>query len=993
MRQLLKTITVLLLTFLLFAPIMVTAAVTKYDLEANINIAESEVTGIARIAAAAGEKLLVKMDTLAISYVKLNGKTISYYEDFGALQIVPEESGTLEISYRARFSRGSESGVPGAVDNVISSEGVSLTRAWYPDVEGLHYFSLRATLPRGYEAVSEAEDVMKVKKGGVTEFRFNFPHALDSINLIASDKYVIKKDVFRGVEVSAYFFAEDAGLADSYIEFTKKYLQLYEGLLGKFPYRRFAVAENFLPTGYSFPTFTLLGKTVVRLPFIVETSLGHEILHQWFGNYVYVDYKEGNWAEGLTTYLADHLYEERKDRGWEYRKQVLTEYRSYVTAENDFPLTGFRGRFDFSSKAVGYGKAAMVFHMLRTAVGDEAFFSALKDVVQKGAFTEASWGDLKEAFERSAGQDLSWFFQQWTDRTGLPEISIYDLKVAPDGSDYRLTFTVCQKEKAYRLTLPLTVYMRSGPVKKLLPLDSDKNSFEFNFTERPERVVFDGDYDVARQLAPDEFAPVVARLSGEKNLLIALPPENAEMYGSIIEKFDGEGVTKKAAGDIKTSEVMSSSVMILGVDNPLTGRIFGRLPREDAGLLLLVKENPFNPGKVIGIISGKSKSEVEAASGKISHYGKYGKLLFENGRNIVKQTEQTGRGIIMDTYDDAPAVEISSIRKLSDIIDRVSDKKIIYVGESHTETSHHAVQLDVITGLFRKNNKIAIGMEMFQRPFQQPLDSFIAGDTDEAVFLKSSEYFKRWIFDYNLYKAILDFARREKIPVVALNLQRKIVEKVSREGLDALTDEERKAIPVEIDFSDKAYRERLEGVFKLHKDADKKIFDYFYQSQLLWDETMAMSVDEFMSKNPGYQMVVLAGNGHLEYGSGIPVRTFRRNGNSYAIILSETDVAEGIADYVVFPKTVEGITAPKLMVMISEEKEGLKITGLPEDSVSEKAGIKKDDIILSIDGKEMKGLDDVKIYLFYKKTGDTVKVEVLRKEDEEEKKLIIDVTL
>src|SRR5208337_4444995 len=101
---------------------------------------------------------------------------------------------------------------------------------------------------------------------------------------------------------------------------------------------RFSIVENSMPVGYSMPTYTVLGQAVVRLPFIPETSLGHEILHQWFGNSVYVDYAGGNWAEGLTSFLADHLYEEEKGRGKEYRKGLLIDFASYVNDKNDFPL-------------------------------------------------------------------------------------------------------------------------------------------------------------------------------------------------------------------------------------------------------------------------------------------------------------------------------------------------------------------------------------------------------------------------------------------------------------------------------------------------------------------------------------------------------------------------------------------------------------------------------------------------------------------------------
>ena len=87
-------------------------------------------------------------------------------------------------------------------------------------------------------------------------------------------------------------------------------------------------------------------------------------------------------------------------------------------------------------------------------------------------------------------------------------------------------------------------------------------------------------------------------------------------------------------------------------------------------------------------------------------------------------------------------------------------------------------------------------MEMFQRPFQQVLDNYVGGKISERTFLKRSEYFKQWGFDYNLYKPILDFARAERIPVIALNQRREIVDKVAKNGLDSLSEEEKKDIPL-----------------------------------------------------------------------------------------------------------------------------------------------------------------------------------------------------
>ncbi len=260
----------------------------------------------------------------------------------------------------------------------------------------------------------------------------------------------------------------------------------------------------------------------------------------------------------------------------------------------------------------------------------------------------------------------------------------------------------------------------------------------------------------------------------------------------------------------------------------------------------------------------------------------------------------------MGLKHDTTAIDISSMTPVSDLIDRIANRKIIYVGEVHDVFAHHAVQLDIVKGIYRKNRKTAIGMEMFQGPFQDVLDSFIAGRISEKDFLNKSEYFKRWGLDYNLYKPILDFARTENLPVIALNLQREIVKKVSANGIGSLSDEEKKDIPEEMDFSDKEYKERLKEIFRMHEKSGIKNFDYFCQAQILWDETMSQSVYEFIQKNSEYQIVVLAGQGHLRFGSGIPKRTYRRNGFEYAVVLLDDKIEEGIADFVVFTGPVKG---------------------------------------------------------------------------------------
>ncbi|MDI6801954.1 MAG: ChaN family lipoprotein [Thermodesulfovibrionales bacterium] len=971
-----SSIRLLIIIILLFAPVIAGArqSLPEYNLNVSLDIPASKITATAKIDIHS-KNTAVHIGNLRILDVTFNKRSVPFEVQKGVLKISGFDKGSVEIKYEGIFNES---------PNVISEKGISLTGFWYPQAEGLFKYRLMAALPEGYEAVSEAEEIVKSSKNGISQFAFEFNHPVDGISLIATKRYQITKDSFNNIEIFAYFFPEDTRAAKLYLEYAKRYLAMYEKLFGKYPYKRFSIVENFLPTGLSMPTYTLLGQDVVNLPFIVETSLGHEILHQWFGNLVYIDYEKGNWAEGLTTYLSDHLYVEQKGKGWEYRKQILIDYMNYVNKENEFPVKDFSGRVDFSTRAIGYGKTAMIFHMLKNMMGADIFYGALRDIVNEKRFQRASWDDLKKSFERHYKKDLSVFFTQWIDEKGLPEINLRDVSMKRNGSRFELNFTIFQKSKVYVMDVPVIFYGQDGIRKKdFFRIDKEKNTFRVFLDNEPEKIVIDEDYDMFRMLNSEEIPPVIAGVIGEERPLIVLPASNKEAYTGIVNALKEKGGIEKEVKGIKEADIKNSALVILGNDNPLINRLYGNVVLDKAGFNIVAKKNPWNINKTIGIISVSSKAEADAAFKKIFHYGKYSELSFNNGRNAGKNIKESQRGISMTSFKPAVAIAVSAVKTLPDVIDAVSGKKIVYIGEQHDQSSHHNTQLEIIKGLYKKNKRIAIGMEMFQRPFQKTLDDYIEGRIEEREFLKKSEYFKRWGFDYNLYKPILDFARTEKIPVVALNIRREIINKVSTGGIDSLSDEEKKEIPPDMDFSDEEYKEKLKKVFGMHRNSKDRNFDYFYQSQIVWDETMAMSIDEFFKKNSDFQkngqIVVVAGGGHIEYSSGIPKRTFRKNGYPFATILMDRDIETGIADYIVFPATMEGIIAPKLMAALSDKDGIIKIENLPEDSISKKAGLEEGDIITNLDGVPVSSVDDIRIHLFYKKAGDLLKVKIIRK--------------
>jgi uncharacterized iron-regulated protein len=356
---------------------------------------------------------------------------------------------------------------------------------------------------------------------------------------------------------------------------------------------------------------------------------------------------------------------------------------------------------------------------------------------------------------------------------------------------------------------------------------------------------------------------------------------------------------------------------------------------------------------------------------------------------MAEERAAAEQGMIEDLSVIVNGVKTEDTLNLDAVAQEIKDKKVIYIGESHTNYADHVLQLEIIRKLYELKGRLIIGMEMFQRPFQKYLDQYVAKQLSEEEFLKKTEYFTRWGFDYNLYRDILQFARAHAVPVIALNLRREIIEKAAENGIDALSGKDRAELPADMNLNDQTYREYLIGIYAQHED--KKGFNNFYISQMLWDETMAHSVAEALRIYPEAQIVVLAGTGHLQHSWGIPARVQRLTHATNAVILNDSGqgVERGLADYILFSEPVPALESPKLQVMLKKEKEGVIIEKVMKDGPGEKAGLKEKDVIKAVDNRNVSDIDDIKIQFFSKKRGEAVKVKILRKKQDGKKEELV----
>lgn len=288
-------------------------------------------------------------------------------------------------------------------------------------------------------------------------------------------------------------------------------------------------------------------------------------------------------------------------------------------------------------------------------------------------------------------------------------------------------------------------------------------------------------------------------------------------------------------------------------------------------------------------------------------------------RGVTPKSVLANQGTIKELKT-APNKNLSQIQSQSsaDILQELSNAQVIYLGETHDNSADHAAKLEIIQQM-AKTKKIAIAMEMFQRPYQNILDAYIQGNISETELIEQTEYQTRWGFPWEFYAPILRFARENQIPVLALNVPSEITRQVARQGLESLTEEQKKFIPPfsEIRTDNSEYRQLIREVYDtIHQNhGSSENFEKFFLAQVLWDETMAEVIANFHQTNPDYQIIVLAGKGHIVYGYGIPSRVLRRvtaantaakNSNHFrqlSVLLSpipelEWDTNKPIADFI-----------------------------------------------------------------------------------------------
>lgn len=600
-----------------------------------------------------------------VERVTLEGKEIPFRFNGGELSApLPQGDKPLRlvIGWRATFDdkpRGDATSTEDAslgVSGVISEQRTFLGSGsgWYPEPSVLPVRRLiTISAPAPMRAVTSGHELSTENKAGVTVSRWETELPLSHLSL-AAGPFAVRQRTVDGVTLSTWLYGDDGELAGRYLDAVEGYLGYYRSLLGPYPFRQFAVVENFIPTGYGFPSYTLIGGNILRLPFILTTSLPHEFVHSWWGNGVYPDYRKGNWSEGLTTYLADYLLEERKSsaaaRAW--RMKAMTDFASLVTPESDMPLSAFRERSDSSSRAVGYGKGAMVFHLVRTCAGDDAFFKGLRRVAAEKMFAEADWDDFARAIGRESGKNLVPLMDELVSMKGGISLEARNVTTVREGSGWRVSGEIVQRPLVSPIPVTLRLETAGKPLETTVEVGNRPVHFSFTAKERPQRLLIDPESDIFRRLSPDELPPTINRLKGSRNLAAVVASSyrgDADSPRRLLRSLGRENVEPVKEEDVLPESLTGRDLIVFGAPKKpllpqlpqgfsLSGDGFtadGKVFRDPGDLLVMVTGSA---GRVAALFLPLSAEAAKKGEAKPTHYGAYSWLVFAGGENRFKGT-------------------------------------------------------------------------------------------------------------------------------------------------------------------------------------------------------------------------------------------------------------------------------------------------------------------------------------------------------------------
>jgi aminopeptidase N len=649
------------------------AALPQLELQLELDPATRHFRAVAQLAPATRTFDFTLHETLEVRAAALDGRRLKVAAagrdgPWRRWRLVLPHAGTLQLEYGGTLPALDRSldqrGVLRSMPPMAAGEGSFLPAGsgWYPQPAPRFGYKVSVSLPAAQRALVPGRLLAEqVPADGSGRYRasFEFAQPADGIDLMTGPWRVRELSMTRAdgtpVRLRTYFTPElDAmpGLADGYLEDSRRYLELYSAQIGPYPYTEFSIAASPLPTGFGMPTLTYLGAEVLKLPFIRASSLGHEVLHNWWGNGVYVDYASGNWCEGLTTFMADYAYKERESEqaARQMRLGWLRDFAA-VPAASQQPLATFRARTHGAAAALGYGKSAMLFVMLRDTIGAAAFERGLRDFWQQYRFRVASWDDLQRAFEQASGKSLASFFAQWLQRAGAPDIHITSVSSAQQDGQLRLTLALEQQQEPkaapYALRLPLEIVYVGRTETRWIDSRQPHEQLTLALDALPLGVRLDPELRVWRRLEREQLPPILRQwiIAPAPRLLIASSAADVRAAAEALARRLFENPPQPLAlPQLKALRQGSEPVLLAGLHADVDAALAqADLPPRPASLAVDGNSGSAQvwtvqaaSGAPLAVVSASDADALRALLRPLPHYGAQSWLRFDGSRLLAR---------------------------------------------------------------------------------------------------------------------------------------------------------------------------------------------------------------------------------------------------------------------------------------------------------------------------------------------------------------------
>jgi uncharacterized iron-regulated protein len=312
----------------------------------------------------------------------------------------------------------------------------------------------------------------------------------------------------------------------------------------------------------------------------------------------------------------------------------------------------------------------------------------------------------------------------------------------------------------------------------------------------------------------------------------------------------------------------------------------------------------------------------------------------------------------------------------TDVLARAAKASVVLLGESHDSAEHHRWQLQTIAALHAARPNMVLGFESFPRRVQPALDRWVAGELSEAEFLAQSDWRNVWRLDPQLYLPLFHFARMNRIPMVALNVESSLTREITQKGYDAVPPDKREGVGRPAPPTD-AYLDWLLPVWADHErpggrqakpDRNDPEFRRFVESQQTWDRAMAEALAA-AAKRPGAPLVVgVMGTGHINHGYGVPHQLKALGVADFVTLLPWDRGAQcknlvaGLADAVfgVAAPAAARAERPRLGVYLEAAPEaGVRVRQVEKGSIAEATGIRDGDVVVEMAGVAAKQVSDL----------------------------------